>query len=67
MYIYYNAIETGDYQYIAAGGSDDNGHLEMMTDIGRGCGDVSASSVEFGYDGVSCCVVALTRDELKKV
>lgn len=61
------ATGTGDHDYIAPGGSDATGHLDLMVDMGQGCGDVSRTPVDFGYDGISCCVLTLTRDELDKV
>ena len=38
-----------------------------MAGEGRGCDDVGTSTVEFGYDGLGCCVLSLTRDALAQV
>ena len=38
-----------------------------MAGEGRGCDDVGTSAVEFGYDGLGCCVLSLTRDALAQV
>lgn len=38
-----------------------------MAGEGRGCDDVGTSTVEFGYDGLGCCVLSLTRDALEQV
>lgn len=58
---------TEDYEYMAAGGSEGGGELELMIGEGRGCDDVGTSPVEFGYDGVGCCVLSLSRDALAEV
>lgn len=39
----------------------------MMAGEGRGCDDVGTSPVEFAYDGLSCCILSLTRDALVEV
>ncbi|CAM9721871.1 unnamed protein product, partial [Laminaria digitata] len=57
---------SGDNEYIAAGGSTGGGGLELMAGEGRGCDDVGTSTVEFGYDGLGCCVLSLTRDALEQ-
>eukprot|EP00904_Undaria_pinnatifida_P007560 jgi/Undpi1/3934/HiC_scaffold_16.g07302.m1 len=56
----------GDYEYMAAGGSAGGGGLELMAGQGRGCEDVGTSAVEFGYDGLGCCVLSLSRDALEQ-
>eukprot|EP00752_Nemacystus_decipiens_P014257 g12678.t1 len=53
-----------DFEYVAPGGSDDGGGLELMVGEGRGCEDVGTSPVEFAYDAFGCCVLSLTRLEL---
>ena len=52
---------------MAAGGSAGGGGLELMAGQGRGCEDVGTSTVEFGYDGLGCCVLSLSRDALEQV
>ncbi|CAM9514499.1 unnamed protein product [Ectocarpus sp. 13 AM-2016] len=53
-----------DDEYIAPGGSNGGGGLELMAGEGRGCDDVGTTPVEFAYDGVGCCVLSLTREAL---
>lgn len=57
----------GDHEYIATGGLRGAGGLELMAGEGRGCGEVGTSPVQFGYDGIGCCVLAFTRDALEQV
>lgn len=38
-----------------------------MAGEGHGCNNVGTSPVEFGYDGVGCCVMSLTREALEEV
>lgn len=57
---------VGDFEYIASVG-ESGGGLELMAGEGKGCNDVGTFGVEFGYDGVGCCVLSLTRDELEAV
>lgn len=58
--------QAGDYEYIASVG-ESGGGLELMAGEGNGCDDVGTFGVEFGYDGVGCCILSLTRDELEDV
>lgn len=38
-----------------------------MTGDGHSCDNVEPFPVEFGYDGVGCCILSLSRDDLAEV
>lgn len=58
------------YEYIssvAVGDGVGDGGLELMAGEGLGCEDVGTFRADFGYDGVGCCVLSLTRQALAEV